>query len=73
MVSISTRMNLQGSNQAIYNKYICQKEKQQYICQYIKDVHKTRCQALTIVRLTPSPYTTKIAMSRCYTILSTIF
>ena len=36
-----------------YNKSICQKkEKQQYIyiCGYSKDVHRTKCQALTIVR-----------------------
>ena len=38
-----------------------------------KDVQRTKCQALTIVRLTHSPYTTKIARKRCHTILSTIF
>ena len=52
-----------------YNKYIYQKkEKQQY-----KDVHRTKCQAQTITRLTHSLYTTKIARIRCYTMLSTIF
>ena len=50
-----------------------------YLCQYSKDVHRTKCQALTITRLTHSPYTltitrlthspytTKIARIRCYT------
>ena len=48
-----------------------------YCCRYSKDVHRTKCQALTIVRFTHSPYTTKIARIRCHTIilllLSTIF
>ena len=35
-------------------------------------VHRTKCQALTIALLTRSPYTTKIARIRCYTMLSTI-
>ena len=43
-----------------YNKSICQKkEKQQYIAvssRYSKDVHRTKYQALTITRLTHSPY-----------------
>ena len=43
-----------------------------YRCQYIKDVHRTKSQALTFARLTPSPYTTKIARIRRYTIISTI-
>ena len=40
---------------------------------YIKDVHRNKCQALTITRLTHSPFTTEIARIRRYTILSTIF
>ena len=40
---------------------------------YSTDVHRTKCKALTITRLTHSPYTTKIARIRCYTMLSTIF
>ena len=55
-------------------KYIGQlKEKQQYRCRYIKDVHRTKCQALTIAWLTHSPYTTKIGKIRCCTMFSTIF
>ena len=41
-----------------------------YRCRYIKDVHRTKSQALTIA--IPSPYTTKIARIRRYTIISTI-
>jgi hypothetical protein len=38
-----------------YNLYIFpEKEKQQHICGYRKDVHRTKCQALTITRLTHS-------------------
>ena len=44
-----------------------------YRCRYIKDVHRSKCQAPTIARLTPSPYTTKIARIRCYSMQSTIF
>ena len=53
-------------SKATYNKSICrQKEKQQYNpCRYSKDVHRTKCKALTITRLTHSPYTTKIARVR---------
>ena len=43
-----------------------------YRCRYSKDDHRTKCQALTIVSLTHSPYTTKIARIRCYTMLSTV-
>ena len=50
-----------------YNNFIGQKkEKLQY-------ASRTKCQALTIARLTHSPYATKIARIRCYTMLSTIF
>ena len=38
-----------------------------YIEGVCKDVHRTQCSALTIVWLTLSPYTTKIARIRCYT------
>ena len=44
-----------------------------YLCLYSKNVHRTKCQALTIAKLTHSPYTTKIARKRCYIMLSTIF
>ena len=47
---------------AIYNEYVCQKkEKQPYI-----SVGAVQ----TITRLTHSPYTTKMARIRCYTMLS---
>ena len=61
-------------SKATYNKYICQKKgKQQYIrCRYSKGAHRTKCQALTITRLTHSPATSKIDRIRCYT-LWTIF
>ena len=36
-----------------------------------EDVHRTKCQAPTIARLTHSLYTTEIASIRCYTMLST--
>ena len=40
------------------HKYICQnKEKQQYIGRYSKYIHRTKYQALTMTRLTHSPYT----------------
>ena len=38
-----------------------------------KDVHRTKCRALTIVMLIHSLYTTKTVRIRCYTMLSTIF
>ena len=44
-----------------------------YLCWYSKDVHRTKCQAIKIARLSHSPYTTHIARVRCYTMLSTIF
>ena len=34
------------------------------LCRYSKDVHRTKCQALTIVRLTHSLYTIKQASTR---------
>ena len=40
-----------------------------YRCLYSKDGHRTKCKALTIARLTHSPYTTKIARIRCYMML----
>ena len=43
-----------------------------YHCWNSKDVHRTKYQVLTIVRLTHSQYTTKIARMRCYTMTSTI-
>ena len=36
-------------------------------------IETSKCQALTIARLTHSPYTTKTARIRCYTMQSTIF
>ena len=42
-------------------------------CRYSKDVRRTICQALPIVRLTHSPYTTKITRIRHDTKLRTIF
>ena len=42
-------------------------------CRYSKDVHRYKCQALTITRLSHSLYKTKIARIRCYTMLCTIF
>ena len=49
-----------------YNNFICQKkEKLQY-------ASRTKCQALTIARLTHSPYATKIARIRRYATLSTM-
>ena len=54
-----------------YNKSIChKKEKQQYIA---VGTIRSKCQALTITRLTHSPYATKLARIRCYTVLSIIF
>ena len=55
-------------------KYICQKKEKKriYHCRYIENVHRTKCQALTITRLTHSLYATKIARIRRYTMLSTI-
>ena len=44
-----------------------------YRCGYSRDIHRTMCQALTITRLTHSPYATKIGRIRCYTMPSTIF
>jgi hypothetical protein len=44
-----------------------------YRCRYSKDVHRTKCQELTIARLTHSLYTTKIARIRRDIMLSTIF
>ena len=36
-----------------YNQYICQKKVKHYgYCGYSKDVHRTKCKALTITRLT---------------------
>ena len=47
-------------------KYICQKEGETlYFCRYSKDVHRNKCQTLTMARLTHSLYTTKIARIRC--------
>ena len=43
-----------------------------YRCWYSKDVHRTKCQALTVARLTHSPYTTKLARIRGHMMLSTI-
>ena len=46
-------------------QYICQKKETTiYHCPYSKDIHRTKCLALTIVSLTHSPYTTKIARIR---------
>ena len=42
-----------------------------YRCRYSKDVHRTKCQALTIIRLTHFAYPTKITRTSCYTMLST--
>ena len=44
-----------------------------YLCWYSKEVHRTKCKALTIARLTHTLYTTKMARIRCYTMLGTIF
>ena len=41
-----------------------------YLCRYSKDVHRNKYRALPIARLTSSPYTTKTARIRCYTMLS---
>ena len=62
-------------SKATYSKYICQKKENNIVvtCRYSKDVDRTKCQALTIVRITPSLYTTKRARIRCYTMLSIIF
>ena len=51
-----------------YNKYTTLL----YPCWYSKDVHRTKCQARTIARLTRSLYSTKMARIRCYTMLRTI-
>ena len=40
--------------------------------QYRTDIHRNKCQALTVARLTHSPYTTNIARIRCYPMASTI-
>ena len=44
-----------------------------YRCRYSKDVHRTKCQALTIARLTRSLYTTKLTRIRCYTMLRVLW
>ena len=54
-------------SKATYNKYICQKKEKTTIqcCRYSTYVHRNKCQALTMVRLTYSLYTTKKASIRC--------
>ena len=48
-VFVRLHLHLRHFADATYNKSIGQKkEKHQYICQYSKDVHRTKCQALTI-------------------------
>ena len=55
-----------------YNNYICQKKASTiYSCRCSKHVHRTKCQALTIARLTHSLYATKTARIRRYTMLKT--
>ena len=53
--------------------FVRRRETTIYLFGYSKDVNRTKCQALTIIRLTHSPYTTEIARIRCYTRLSTIY
>ena len=50
------------SSKATYNRYIRQKKRETtvYLCRYRKDAHRTKCQALTIARLTHSPNTYNI-------------
>ena len=38
-----------------------------YCYRYSKDAHRNKCKALTIARLTHSPYTATMARIRCYT------
>ena len=55
-------------SKATYNKHICQKKDKQYIavCTVRMFIEPS------VVRLTPSLDTTKLARIRCYTMLSTI-
>ena len=54
---------------AACNKYICQKKVKAsiYLCWYSEDVHRTKCKALRIPRLTHSLCATKITRIGCYT------
>ena len=56
----------------LFSKASTEREgEKQYICWYSKDVHVTKAQALTIVRLTHSPYRIQIARIKLYTMLHT--
>ena len=63
--------SIQSQLQEVY--FSGERETTVYLCHYSKDVHRTKCQALSITRLTHSPYITEIARIRRYTMLSTIF
>ena len=43
------------------SRFVRRRETTICLCLYSKDVHRTKCQALIITRLTHSPYSTKIA------------
>ena len=55
--------------QLTISTFVRRRERTIYLCGYSKDVHRTKCQALTITRLTHSLYTTEIVRIRRYTVL----
>ena len=55
------------------NIHLSEERETIYRCWFSTDIHRNKCQALAIARLTPSPYTTKIAEKRFYTMPSSIF
>ena len=59
-------LHLHLGQQTLYELTIshCQKKEKQYIA-VGQDVHRTKCQAQKMARLTHSPYTTKIARIPC--------
>ena len=62
------------SSKATYNKLVPEKrETTIYFCRYSEDVHRSKCQSLTITRLTHSPFTTQRAGMRCATMTRTNF
>ena len=60
------RLPIHTLSKATHNEHVLSEEREttMHLCGYSEDVHRTKWQALTIARLTHSPYTTEIARIR---------
>ena len=69
------RLPIHTLSKATHNEHVLSEEREttMHLCGYSEDVHRTKWQALTIARLTHSPYTTEIARLRRYTMLKYYF